>query len=351
MGGNVVLGDNAAERIDLKKISRSEIVPILYDSLKKINAAFNKQTGFPMWSEEVLKNRSFLSGSAFHFFDLEKIKDISFTAVKPSVGDIDTQINIMHAPFVKKWLEDNQSETFGDLTLIGYKTSADQYITLWSSEKYQFNVQIDLEQVPFDEDGNPTTWAQFSHSSSWEDIVQGVKGVAHKYLLRAMNAKDLKEVLIRTKTGKEKVMTTSELAFSTSGLRTKLDAITVNGKQEYKDGLPVFREMPTSETGFETDLDVIFIAYFGHAPSKDEKQLMWSFTGLLELIRNHFDQSTKIKIADGFMNTLWGKGAQTLYRDDPEKDLNEKTEMANVMVRELNLNIKRWSNLIAEFYQ
>lgn len=351
MGGNVVLGDQSASRIDLQKFVRSEIVPILYDSLKQINKGFEKSTGLSLWSEDLINSKKFLSGSAFHFFDIQSIKDSNFSSVKKSVGDLDTKVPVALTPFIKKWLDSIHGDTFGDLTFIGYKESVGQFITLWKSEKLNQNIQIDLEQLEFT-DGLPTTWAEFSHSSEWEDLEHGLKGVAHKYLLRALNAKDLKQVLIRMKSGKEKVVTSAETAFSAAGMRRKLEPITKNGGgHEVKNGLPVYRELSTNETGFNTDLDDIFINYFGHDPSAAEKKQMWSFTGLIELIKKHFDRSTLMKIADGFANTLWGPGAQSLYRDDPEKDLEEKTVMMDYMCKALGLPLDRWNHLKGSFYK
>lgn len=350
MGGNVVLGDQAASRIDLQKFDRSEIVPILYDALKRINQAFNKDTGLDLWSDALIGSKKFLSGSAFHFFDIAGIEDKQFSSVKKSVGDLDTKVPEALSPFIKKWLDGHHGDTYGDLTLIGYKESIGQFITLWKSKSLDQNIQIDMEQLPFI-DGVPTTWAEFSHSSEWEDLQQGLKGVAHKYLLRALNAKDLKNVLIRMKSGKEKEVTSAETAFSASGMRQKLEPIMGPNGHEIKNGLPVYRELATSETGFNTDLDDIFINYFGHAPSDTEKKQMWSFTGLVDLIKKHFDRSTLMKVADGFANTLWGPGAQSLYRDDPDKDLEEKDVMMNYMCQAFGLPVDRWTNLKRSFYK
>ena len=350
MGGNVVLGDQAAKRIDLQKVVRSEIVPILYTSLKAINKAFTKDMGLSLWSDELLNSKKFLSGSAFHFFAIDQIGDTQFSSVKKSVGDLDTKVPEAMAPFIKKWLDAHVGDTYGDLTLIGHKESVGQYITLWKSKTLDQNVQIDMEQLPF-VDGLPTTWAEFSHSSEWEDLQQGLKGVAHKYLLRALNAKDLKDVLIRMKSGKEKEVTSAETAFSASGVRQKLEPIMKDGSQEIKNGRPVFRELSTAETGFNTDLNSIFVLYFGHAPSTSEMKKMWSFTGMLDLIKSHFNKTQFMQIADGFANTLWGSGAQTLYRDDPEKDLEEKSVMMAVMCQTLGLPLNRWDALKRSFYK
>lgn len=350
MGGNVVLGDQAASLIDLQKFDRSEIVPILYDSLKKINQGFHKATGLNLWSDALIDSKKFLSGSAFHFFDIAGIADKHFSSVKKSVGDLDTKVPEALSPFIKKWLDSSHGDTYGDLTLIGYKESIGQFITLWKSKSLDQNIQIDMEQLPFT-DGLPTTWAEFSHSSEWEDLQQGLKGVSHKYLLRALNAKDLKDVMIRMKSGKEKAVTSAETAFSASGMRQKLEPVMGPNGHEIKNGLPVYRELSTSETGFNTDLDDIFINYFGHAPSTTEKKQMWSFTGLIDLIKKHFDRSTLMKVADGFANTLWGSGAQSLYRDDPDKDLEEKDVMMNYMCQAFGLPVDRWNGIKRSFYQ
>jgi len=350
MGGNVVLGDQAAQRIDLQKLVRSEIVPVLYASLKSINQAFQRDTGLSLWSDDLIDSKKFLSGSAFHFFNLEAIGDKEFSSVKKSVGDLDTKVPDAMSPFIKKWLDSHHGDTYGDLTLIGYKESVGQYITLWRSEKLGQNIQIDMEQLPFI-DGLPTTWAEFSHSSEWEDLQQGLKGVAHKYLLRALNAKDLQKVLIRMKSGKEKEVMSATTAFSVSGVRQKLEPIAGKNGQEIKNGLPVFRELSTSETGFNTNLDDIFILYFGHEPSESEKKQMWSFTGMLQLIKKHYNKSQYMQIADGFANTLWGSSAQVLYRDDPEKDLEEKTVMMDVLCHTLGLPTARWDALKRSFYK
>lgn len=351
MGGNVVLGDQAAQRIDLQTVERSKIVPVLYSSLKAINAKFRKDTGLELWSEALLDSKKFLSGSAFHFFNIDKIADTDFKAVKKSVGDLDTKVPEDLAPFIRSWLQEHKPGTCGDLTFVGFKESVGQFITLWNSKTLDQNIQIDLEQLPF-MNGVPTEWAEFSHSSEWVDLAQGVKGVAHKNLLRALNAKDLKKVLIRMKSGKEKVVVSADLAFSASGARQKLEPIrNADGTQEIKNRLPVYREVPTTESGFNTDLSDIFLLYFGHDPSATELKQMWSFTGMLQLIKAHFDKADQLKIADGFANNLWGPGQQKLYRDNPDQDLEEKSMMVRVLCKAFGINMSRYDNLIKDYYK
>lgn len=340
MGGNVVIGDNEAQRIDLKKNKRSRIVPILSGSLEAINKAFQEQNGFPLWSNEV-----FYSGSSLHFFNIEGIDDRAFVSVRDSVGDIDTQVDILHSEFIREFLDSNKGKTFSDLILIGYKVSGDQYISLWKSKEYNMNIQIDFELVAF-ESGKPTGWSRFSHSSAWEDLLLGVKGVAHKFIYRALSAKDLKDVVILPKSprGKEKVIRSAEIAFSTSGLRQKLKPIIHNGRL-------VYQELSTAETGFITDLGEIFKAFFGHEPTQKEEEKMHSFIGVLGLIKANYSREEQLAVSDGFANTLWGKGTQSLYRSDKERDLEEKMVMVKVLSEHLEIDPSRWNKLISEYYK
>ena len=91
-GGNVRIGDVGAERIDLKKIPRNQITPIIDKLLHSIDAAYRQKYKSPLWDPELLKSKEFLSGSAFHFLNVA-IPDEKFVKVKPSVGDIDTMVD------------------------------------------------------------------------------------------------------------------------------------------------------------------------------------------------------------------------------------------------------------------
>ena len=341
-GGNVRIDDTDAERIDLTKHNRTTITKKLDAALRAINAGFKKETGKPIWSDALLKSKDFLSGSAFHFFNPE-IDDETFKKHKSSVGDIDTQVDKNMDAELKSFLTANKGKTFGPVTLIGFKTSAGQHITLWRLNDPGINVQVDLEMVDF-ENGAPTEWSNFSHSSSWDDMTKGVKGVAHKYLLRALDAPKLKDIVLKAKTarGTDKEVKSSETAFSvTHGVRQKLKpVIGDDGKQVMIKGKPAYHEMSTAESKGDTNLSNIFKAYFGRAPSQDDLKKIGSFTGLISLIKKNFKPEDQQKMADGFARTLWGPNAQGLYRDDPKKDAEEKSGMMNVLLKELGLKDK-----------
>jgi hypothetical protein len=351
-GGNVVIDDQEAQRIDLKKLSRAEVLPVIEKLLLAINLGFKKHTGKPLWSNELFQSKAFLSGSAFHFFN-SKIPDSTFTKYKSTVGDIDTQVDKAAEAEIKSFLNDSKGQKFGPGIFVGYKSSAGQFITLWKLQQLGINVQIDLEMVDF-ENELPTEWSQFSHSSAWEDMTKGVKGVAHKYLLRALDAPKLKDIVLKAKTakGKDKEVKSSETAFSvTHGVRTKLKPVLDSaGKQVMVNGKPAYHELSTAESKGDTNLSSIFKAYFKVQPTKADLKKMSSFTGLIELIKTHFSKADQQKIADGFARTLWGPGAQGLYRGDAEKDKEEKNAMLNILLSELNLKNKYQAEQ-EEFYK
>lgn len=346
-GGNVQIDGKEAQRIDLTKIDRGEIVPVLFAGLKAISKGFETFSGFPLWGAEVLKDKTFLSGSAFHFFNTDTIPHNEFKSKKPTVGDIDTQVDGEQKERIKNFLTASAGKTFGPLKLIGFKPSADQFISLWDLEQFNISIQIDFELVSY-ANGRPTPWAQFSHSSSWADLKEGIKGVAQKYLMRALDAPNIRSVIVRSKTGKEKEIVSSDYAFSVShGVRRKLDKL----EDATPTKLPVYKELSTAESKGTTDLDKIFQHYFSRSPSKQEVEDMASFVGLINLIKTNLSKSVWGKIADGFARTLWGPGAQGLYRNDKLADFREKNTMMRYLCNQLDIDIKKYDPMIEEYYK
>lgn len=355
-GGNVVIGDQEAQRIDLTRINRTEIVSLLVVGLDALNKAFEKKNGLPLWNDKLFKSREFLSGSAFHFFNTQKINDGEFARVKSTVGDIDTQVDGNMAQQIVEFLTSNGGKKFGSMTLIGFKNSASQLISLWKLEKYDLNVQVDLELVEFGPDGKPSPWAQFSHSSAWNDLTVGIKGVAHKYLMQALNSRNVHELVIKSKSarGKDKQTQSSVMAFSvTHGLRKRLDAVTdESGKHVHENGLPTYKELSTAESKGNTNLGEIYRFYFGHEPSAADLTAMGSFLGLEGLIAKHItDKKERDTVIDGFINKLWGKGAQGLYRGDKLRDFREKKVMAKHLLQTFNKDFRAYRAMIRDYYR
>ena len=328
-GGNVTIatpkGEVSAERIDLEKIDRDSIAIKLKRALQVINAGFSRKYGVPLWGGDLFKSNAFLSGSSLHFFNTEIPSNV-FVQYKRHLGDIDTQVDRAQEQNIKEFLNSIVGQKFGYITFVGFKTSAGQFITLWSFDKPQINVQIDLELVDF-ADGKPTQWSQFSHSSAWSDMKEGIKGVFQKYLMRALTTKTLREITVLKGKSQTPVKTLStDLAFSVGqGLRQKLEPVLdETGKHVKIAGLLAYREIPTKSSTYINDLNIMFEILFGVVPTGVDLELFGSFVGGLQLVKKHFSTTEQRKVIEGFAHTLWGPGAQGLYRGNPEQDQSEK---------------------------
>lgn len=347
MGGNVVFGDKAADRIDLTKIDRAALVRSISSSLALVNKAFEKSTGFPIWRHGI---QEYLSGSTSTLFDLKNISDEAYKKAKPSVGDIDTQVDGNNEEDLFKFLTSIRGKKFGDLKLINHKSSIGAIVSLWEHVVFGVNIQIDLELVSF-VNGKPNAWSKFAYSSAWEDMAIGIKGIAHKYIFRAITAVWNKDIKIQMKT-KQKDVTTSHLAFSNSGLRVKLEPVKEGGKQVMSDGKPVFKEISTKDSGFNTDIGGVFSGLFGVEPTKEDLSLMNSYIGVIKLCKKYHKKNLA-KIADGMANLLFGTGSggQVMYPYDHSRDRAEKLVIINYMAKEFGLSESRWSSLIDGYYK
>jgi hypothetical protein len=336
-GGNVQIGPHSAERINLKKIPRNQIVPVIDNLLHSVNSAFQSKFKSPLWAPQLLQKKEFLSGSAFHFLN-PGIPDEKFVKHKPSVGDIDTMVDEKKREQVELFLNTITNKKVGPATLLGFKPNpgGDQFITLWEFSEPPIKIQIDLELVPYDELG-PTTWSKFSHSSDWADLEAGVKGVFHKYLLRAFTTNTLKDRLVQMKT-KLKPVKSTDIAFAvTGGMRQKYKPVLDGGKQKVVDGLPVYTEVPAKDSTYINSAEGMFELIFGKPPVGGEEKLLGSFMGGLQLANKYLDAAHKKLLLDGFVNTLYGQTAQELYKGDPESDKAEKEVALNTMLKALGM--------------
>ena len=356
-GGNAVINGYTATYIDLEKFNRKEVSDDVYEAIHKINDAFKKETGIPLWSDKLLKKRTFMSGSSLTFFDVS-IADDEYSKYKKKVGDIDLQVDHLMADKIRAFLRKSEGKKFGKSVLVGVKSAlADTDISIFRFDKYDLNIQLDFEYVPYGVDGFPTEWSMFSRSSAWADMKKGIKGVAHKLLMRAMTYPK-SETFIKAKNtprGKDKQMTDHLFAFSVAkGLRAKYQPVLdEKGKQLYQNGLPVYKALSTKESDYKMSLDTIFQMYFGTEPKGNDRELLKSFTGLIELAKKYYSPGQHDKVIDGFANNLWNSrsGAQGLYRGDPKRDHAEKHVMFNHLLAELGGSIKPYQSMIDTFYK
>jgi len=329
-GGNVQINGEEAGTIDLEIHDRKDVTKRIKRSLSKLNDAFKLQNGLYLWKPQVLTDNLIFSGSTKHLFD-EAIADDHLKDHKSKFGDIDTMIDETLKKTLKEFLEKHNSEKFGDLELIGTKTTGGQIITLWKFEKYKTNIQIDFEDVEFTAEGEPTEWSHFSHSSPFEDLTSGIKGVFHKLLLGSLMAPKKVDAVEQLKT-KQKEIIAGTHTLSVKGMREKYKVI---GKHE--SGKPLV--MATNSTEYIRNFIEIFYEVFGKYPEpKPDVKKFWSFKGLIELIQDYMERNQIEDVRESFIEKLYGKGAQSLYRNDNERDAEEKQIALDYLSDELKID-------------
>lgn len=326
MGGNVQIGNYNADRIYIN--NRQELTEELNKLFTAINTAYEQTYKEPLWTPLLLSSKEFLSGSSFHLFDINNVPSDELL----SIGDVDTQVDSKKLSNLKTFLTDRSNQILDGFKLIGFVDRGNQLISLWNFNAQ--NLQVDFELVDY-ENEFPTEWAKFSHSSEWIDKKDGIKGVFHKYLMRAFTVGSLKERYIQMKKGVKKV-TSTDLAFSVDyGIREKYIDL-----HQTIDGIPVYQEIPVKESVYVNTIDSMFEKLFNKLPDSEERELFKSFKGGLQLANKFLNNEQKTALIEGFKNTLYGPGAQELYRDDPERDKSEKELALTTMISTLD-NVKK----------
>jgi hypothetical protein len=287
-----------------------------------------------------------------HFFNVKGISDEVFTEKKPTVGDIDTMVDKTKEPNLQQFLTAYTNKQIGAATFLGFQRGNEQFSGLFELQDPPVKVQIDFEFVEFEKD-NPTDWARFSHSSAWEDLQAGVKGVFHKWLIQAFTALTRKDFILRKLVGRGKlrqeqdVPTTDNMySFAVSskeggGLRAKYEPVLDdNGKPLVSKGLPVMREAPTS--GYNQDIGQIFSTILDQRlnpkQAKALQKQFWSFTGLLQVMNSLMSPEEKEQVMQGFLQKTIGPGAQGMYKNNPDKDIAEKMVAINTLLDTLKLS-------------
>lgn len=367
-GGNLSINGHEAQHLDLKVTNRSFMVPKLNQLLTAIDATYAKIFKEPLWSPKLLASGEFLSGSSLHFFNVKGISDETFIQNKPTVGDIDTMVDKQKEQNLQDFLNGYINKKIGPAKLLGFQRGNEQFSALFEMTDPPVKIQIDFEFVKF-QDGKPTDWARFSHSSAWDDLQAGVKGVFHKWLIQAFTALTRKEFILRKMQGRGKLRQEVDtptidnmFSFAVSskeggGLRAKYEPVMDGNKPLVIDGLPVMREAPTS--GYEQDISQIFSKILGEKLTPQEAKVLennfWSFNGLLQVMNKLMSPEEKQKVLTGFLEKTIGPGAQGLYKNNPDKDIQEKTLAINTMLKTLGMkapaNLKQMLNSYRKAYK
>ena len=330
MGGNITLSSGeCAHPIDIRN-NRKDIKNIIETFLFDINNAFDSSEHWHIWYDlsGIINSRIIFSGSTNPLFD-NNISDNEFRKYKPFLGDIDVKIPKEIASRFKIFLESIKGKMIGQVKYLGNNSMSGQISTLIELPKNFWyitkNIQIDFEIVDF-EDEKPTEFSIFSHSSSWDDIKQNIKGIAHKYLIRSLIAiKKHDNVVLLTKNDRisKKDINMNIMSYSVDkGFRFKFT------KSGCLDGKIAIKEIEPKDRIYYQDIGLMFSIIFGYMPSGNDMVLFSSFMGILDLIKQSFCEDDIIEIYNRIVELLFGPKSQKLYKDVSGKTQDYEVKMA-----------------------
>jgi len=348
-----------AESVNLQDIDRSLLKNNVLTMLKILDGLYKRDYGFPIWDpqerDSILSSGQAFNGSSEHLFN-DNISDKEFIKHKPSVGDIDLTVPSEKIETLFELLGTLEGSEIvpGKMWYIGQnrqKFMGDQINALFAYRQQKKSdpifLQVDFEAVDY-KSGRPDTFAKFSHSSAWEDVKEGIKGVFHKYLLRSLTTKAiLQDAVLLTKTSplyppekvkiKKKTDPIKFLSFSvSSGVRTTVEL------QRYpsEPGIPkelinepvkvgdsfAYKELSTAESSYVKNVDEIFTLLFNQLPTNDSDLAKFgSFNGGLSLMKNYMTDEEIENIYENFINEkLFGPEAQRLDLKSAEVDKSAK---------------------------
>jgi hypothetical protein len=172
--------------------------------VKELVYALNSKVGFWKKNNPYIENGFVFNGSSQYLMSGdEKYKDLA--KYKSSFGDIDVivpkeKLDAMEAYLDSiddrnvEWNPTPQNKVSKNFHYVGRTKSqralAGQTVTLWYYLPVKQVVQIDFEgdEMTLDPQGfeKPSEWNKFIKDSPWEDLTQGVKGLAGAILLRGL---------------------------------------------------------------------------------------------------------------------------------------------------------------------
>lgn len=362
-GGNTTVQDRqgneiTAQSIPLKEIGRKNFVNKFNELLIKVNKLFKKDHGHPLWvSDNLVKSAIIYNGSTSFIMDT-KYDDVSIVSAKPHAGDLDVVIKREDGPLLYDTLEKYEhKEIVKDATYMGTNARSKSkigntlitvFLLKFETKKGTIEVpaQVDFELSEFQND-KPTDWARFSHSSSFEDAQAGFKGVAHKFLLRALvGAKSQRDDIViatpastpdKIRLEKRQNDLVRLLAFGVdSGVGESFEQMfDSNGNPIKENGKFVYRRKKSSEKNYNKSLDDLFKIAFGKY-NKREAEKLWSFVGVIELGKKYLTKKEMKNTADRFFEIFFGIGGQSQAIDptDPQKDVSIKMSAYEKILKE-----------------
>lgn len=368
-GGNVTAvsksgKETLAQKIPIKKIGRQKFYKVVVDLLKKINKDFKKQFKTLLWTDETQIENGFTFNGSSSFIMDPNIPDEEIVKYKETAGDLDIAVPEFQKENLWKYLDSIDSkEVIKDVVYVGSNKPkitgiGDQIncVFVVNFDGLKVPMQIDWEFLPFSETGLPSEWAKFSHSSSFSDTKQGIKAVHHKYLLRALayGASVRDDIVICTPKStydnvtiskSKNLMSPGLLRFSVDkGLRVAFEPLVdPDGNPVIQDGKQVFKEIPTKDSNYITDVSEIMklcVKQNDLSCLEGDLKKFWSFTGLVELIKTYIPRESLDTINWKYVNMLWSlkPRSQELERSNPELDYQVKISGYKFFIESLGLS-------------
>jgi hypothetical protein len=339
--------DQEAEEIDLKIHDRDHMVSQLRTLLAAQNESFKAAYGKYIWDPKLLASGQMFSGSSLQFFDVKGVNTQDFLnkLKKTKVGDIDTQIDQDMGDEVTAWLKSIIGKKVGNGTFLGFNSSLS---SIWLLDDPQVRIQVDYELGPYDpaqgkEPARPSEWFAYSHSSHYDDMTAGIKGVFHKYINRAMthaqsSEKYVARVLKKSVKFSDEPVTDSDYSFAVSssqggGMSVKykpyIDPNT--GEPMEKNGIPVMQFLEPKDRDYIQNLDQQFMINFGRKRTATDKNLQGSFVGTLQLMNKAFTPEQNEAVARAFLNILFVE-SPLITKGDPVRDRDIKFAAVDAML-------------------
>jgi len=349
-----VLG--SADRVDMSKVDRKKLQGQLITLFRTLNTKFQAKNEKPIWNnfDNVTSGKAF-NGSSEHFFD-DEISDEEFREEKKSMGDVDITIPHKYLKPLFELLSNLESERITkDFIYKGQNKKTQhghQINTVFQLQDPKINVQIDFEGTGYTDKGDPDEFAKFSHSSNWEDVRAGIKGLGHKHLLVnvARSLSKLKNAVVLTPSSpveppedikvsnSVRNIIPTNLAFSVDrGLRIKYEAVKDSeGELVRVDGKQAYRELETDNSSYTKDIKTIFTMIFDKKPKDSDISDFRSFSGILRLFKKHKVDEELVRDTFKLMldRSFFGKGSQGTDSKSPDKDRETKMAIVNKMIEE-----------------
>jgi hypothetical protein len=381
-GGNTTVKNKAgdivdAERIPLDEIGRKVFVKRFQDFFLKLNSKFEDEYGSKLWPDEKeIMNAGVFNGST-SFIMADDIPDKELLKYKKSAGDIDIAFPKECAQDLFALLLDNKGkDIIPNMEYIGSnKDDGGKFgstiiaIVKCTFDTVTIRAQVDFELSDF-ENNKQTDYSKMAHSSSFKDAKAGMKGVASKFLLRALvgassEIKDGFVLLTPSSTAEKYKLPKSQpssiriLSFGLDqGIGAKYELIKTKDGEPFKiDGKIAYRQYKSGERSYDKTMSyLIKIAFGGKVDNKVIKpKQLHAFVDILDIMKKYMPKSKYPDVRDRLSAALYGNGGgmvQAIEPKYPDEDIKLKTAIYDYFCKTLKLqpnpNLDSWINYYME---